>query len=131
MNQGNNFNNGKNTNQVNDGNNSNKVNNSSQGNRRSQVVQHQQNSNQNMITGYQNNNNQTNMNKNQMQGTVMLIPPQHVDLSKMDPNVKREYLGEILFGKISSDPNFANSTEYVHNFNIIIIDFILRLLEYS
>lgn len=36
---------------------------------------------------------------------------QQIDLSKMDTNTKREYLGESLYSKISSSPIFANIHE--------------------
>ena len=45
-------------------------------------------------------------------GQVPMFPqPQLVDVSKMDPAVKREYIGEILFGKITTNPNFASISE--------------------
>jgi len=45
----------------------------------------------------------------QMQGMMPTVPL--LDISKMDANTKREYLGENLFGKITSNPNFASISE--------------------
>jgi hypothetical protein len=48
---------------------------------------------------------------NMQQGIGMQMPMQMHDISSMDPATKREYLGENLFGKITSNPNFANISE--------------------
>ena len=37
--------------------------------------------------------------------------PQHIDISTMDANTKREFFGERLFLQISSLPKFANDSE--------------------
>jgi len=54
------------------------------------------------------------------QNQMNMFPTQNMqkmmDISKMDPSVKREYLGEILFGKISTNPNFASISEYVNHY---------------
>ena len=48
----------------------------------------------------------------QMQGN-MQPQPQLADITKMETADKREYLGEILFGRITQNPNFASITEYI------------------
>ena len=46
-----------------------------------------------------------------MQGQNMMPQQPQLDISKMDPSTKREFLGENLFGKITSNPQFASIQE--------------------